>query len=168
MKKETKALALAAMLAAAELVLLLLASVVPTGRLALTAIAGTINIVTLLECGKRYTLLVYIAVSALSAILLPLKLLAVLYIAFFGYYPLVKSLLERLGKLRLEWLLKVLILLFALTITVLLYRYGFAGGITLFDNALWLVYAGSLVVFVIYDLALTRLVEYYLNRKNKQ
>ena len=167
MNKATKALSLAAMLAAAELVILLIASVVPTGRLALAAIAGTANIITLLECGKRNTLLVFAAVSILSAILLPLKLLAVLYIAFFGYYPLIKSYLERLGKIKLEWLLKVLILFVALTITVLLYRYGFAGGIELFDNALWLIYAGSLVVFVIYDLALTGLVQYYLNRKKK-
>jgi hypothetical protein len=163
--KKTRTLSLPAMLAATELVILLIASVLPTVRLSLVAIAGTVNIITLLECGKRYTLIVFAAVSILSAILLPLKLLAVLYIAFFGYYPLVKSYLEKLGRIKLEWLLKILILLIALTITLLLYRYGFAGGIELFDKALWLIYTGCLVVFVVYDLALTRLVQYYLNRK---
>jgi hypothetical protein len=102
MLKGTRPLALAAMLAAAEFILLLLGSVIPSGRLALAAIAGTANFITHIECGRRNTLLVYAAVSLLGLILPPLKAPAVLYFAFFGYYPLVKSVIERLGKPRLD------------------------------------------------------------------
>ncbi len=49
MLKGTRPLALAAMLAAAEFILLLLGSVIPSGRLALAAIAGTANFITHIE-----------------------------------------------------------------------------------------------------------------------
>ncbi len=165
MKKNTKTLALASMLAAAEFVLLLISSLIPGGRIALAAIAGTANFITFLECGKRVTLLVYAAVSILGILLLPLKAPAVLYIAFFGYYPLVKSLIERLGKIKLEWLIKLLCALASLTLMLFVYRAGFMSGVGLPAYALWIIYAGFVLAFIIYDFLLSRLIEVYIRRK---
>jgi hypothetical protein len=165
MKINAKTLAQASMLAAAEFVLLLISSLIPSGRLALAAIAGTVNFITFLECGKRAALLVYTAVSVLGILLLPLKAPAVLYAAFFGYYPLLKSVIERLGKIKLEWLIKLLCALASLTLMLLVYKAGFMSGIGLPGYALWITYAVFVPAFMIYDLLLSRLIEVYIKRK---
>ncbi len=165
MRKGTKALALAAMLAAAEIAVLLLASFVPSGRLALAALAGTANFIALIECGRRWSLLAYAAVSLIGVLLLPMKAPAVLYAAFFGYYPIVKSLLERMGRRRLEWPLKLLLALASMAAVLLVYKTGFLGGAELPYTAVWAVFAAGLAGFAVYDILLSKLIETYIKRK---
>jgi hypothetical protein len=130
--------------------------------------AGTVNFIVLLECGRRWSLLAYAAVSLISILLLPTKAPAVLYAAFFGYYPIIKSLIERLGRPRLEWPLKLLLALASLTAVLLVYKVGFLGGAELPHAAVWAVYAAGLLGFAAYDVLLSKLIETYIRRKIKK
>ncbi len=76
--------------------------------------------------------------------------------------------IERLGKPRLEWPLKLLLVLAALTAVWLVYSAGFLRGAVPPTYAPWLLYAGCAVAFVIYDTLLSRLVEVYVGRKIKK
>ena len=167
MRTKTKKLTIAAMLAALQLVLLYFGTVMPSWKLALTALAGIINAAVLIECGVGSSVLSFVAVSALSALILPQKSLALLYIAFFGYYPLLKSAAERIRNRTLEWAAKLAVFNVACAICMAALRFGFITDISLPEVALVFLWLGLNVVFIIYDIGLTRLISLYIQRIHK-
>ena len=89
-----------------------------------------------------------------------------MFIAFFGYYPIVKALLERLHNRVLEWLLKYLIFNVAVVGAYFLSMRFFGldkDSVVIFGMNLPLVFLllGN-VVFLIYDLALRNLIQGYI------
>lgn len=155
------------MLAALQLVLLYIGTVAPSSKLALTAVAGIINAAVLIECGVGSSVLCFAAVSALGAIILPQKSIAILYIAFFGYYPLLKSAAERIRNRVLEWVAKLAIFNIACAACMAALRFGFITDISLPDVALALLWLGLNAVFIVYDIGLTRLIALYIQRIHK-
>ena len=167
MRTKTKKLTIAAMLAALQLVLLYFGTVMPSWKLALTALAGIINAAVLIECGVGSSVLSFVAVSALSALILPQKSLALLYIAFFGYYPLLKSAAEHIRNRVFEWAAKLAVFNVACAICMAALRFGFITDISLPEVALVFLWLGLNVVFIIYDIGLTRLISLYIQRIHK-
>ena len=109
--------------------------------------------------------MIWLVTSILGLILLPIKTPAVFYALFFGFYPILKEKLEKLPRL-ISWILKPVIFhacialiwgVFKLFIPVALEEMG--GG-----RMLASLYALALVCFVLYDIALTRLITFYLFR----
>ena len=155
------------MLAALQIVLMYIGTVIPSWKLALTAFAGVLNAAVLIECGVSHSLICFAAVSALSALILPQKSLAILYIVFFGYYPLLKSAAEHISKRWLEWVVKLAVFNFACVLCMAALRFGFISDINLPDIALAVLWLGLNVVFVIYDIGLTQLIGLYIHRIHK-
>lgn len=155
------------MLAALQLVLLYLGTIAPSSKLAFTAVAGVINAAVLIECGVGSSILSFVVVSALSAVILPQKSLALLYIVFFGYYPLLKSAAEHIRNRVVEWVSKLAVFNIACTICWAALQFGFITDISLPDVALALLWLGLNAVFVIYDIGLTRLIALYIQRIHK-
>ncbi|MBQ4612391.1 MAG: hypothetical protein IJB26_02440 [Clostridia bacterium] len=93
--------------AAALSTVILLMTAVPITEISLAALAGIVGIPVVIEVGKKYGVLVYAAVSVLALLLVPTLEGKGLYIAFFGYYPVLKAALEgrRLHR-ALEWGIK--------------------------------------------------------------
>lgn len=73
---------------------------------ALPAIAGMLILFCVIEIGKNWAFGVFSATSIISLILVPNKEAAVLYACFFGYYPIVKALLESKVPVVAEYILK--------------------------------------------------------------
>ncbi len=168
MTKKTGTLTLAALLIAMTEVFLYVASVLPTSRLGVTAIAGLMTAAAVIESGIFAGAAVYIGSAILAALILPLKSVALLYILFFGLYPLLKSLIERLKSRPLEWLLKILYFNISLSVMYLLWRYGFLGGVSLGFQTALIIYAGGNFCFIMYDIAFSRLAQLYLARIHKK
>ena len=61
---------------------------------ALPAMAGMLTMFAVIELGKKWSFGVFTAVSLISVLLVPNKEAAVMYLAFFGYYPIAKAFLE--------------------------------------------------------------------------
>lgn len=163
----TRSVARAAMLTALGCALLYVSALVPTGRLALIAVAGLVTAFSLLTLGPKWSLCVYLAVTALSLIILPLKAPAVLFAVFFGYYPLAKSFFERRKSRAFCYILK-----FLLINAVFLLIYFLAGEIIseAFDFSSWMFPVALLAVnaaFFLYDLCISKLVFMYLKRTEK-
>ena len=152
------------MLAVLAVILLYISSLLPTMRIALAVIAGLATAVALIECGFLHATLLYVTVSVLGLLILPVKGTAILYALFFGYYPILKSLAERPHSRVIEWLLKLAILNIALTAAWLLYMHGFLDGITLPAVAVYVLYAACNVVFVLYDIGFSKLISVYFVR----
>lgn len=76
-------------------VLMFLTGLIPVGTYALPALAGILLVVLVVEMGTSWAWPVYIASSALSVFLAADKEAAMLYVLFFGYYPILKAVIER-------------------------------------------------------------------------
>ena len=140
---------------------------------ALPAIAGFLTLFCVIELGKSWAFGVYFATALLSVLLVPNKEAAVMYTAFFGYYAIVKALLENSRIPRVvEYLLKFLVFNVSVILAYLVLIHVF--GMPLDDvlgidgDVWWSKYALPVmlvlgnVVFLAFDFALTRMAMVYL------
>lgn len=169
--KGTSRIALGGILSAVTVMVLLL-TIFPFATYALPPLAGAFLIPLVIECGKKWALCAYVAVSLVALLIVPDMEAKTLFIAFFGYYPIVKATLESIKNRFVEWLAKLLIFNAAMIggYTVLTWI-GFSldefciEGVALPLNAFLLLFllAGN-VIFVVYDIGLTRLLPLYFAR----
>ena len=159
MKDGTKRLARLAILTALGTVLLILGSVLPAGRLALVAVSSLGVCVALMMYGIKWSLVVFLLTTALGTLLFP-GASVIMYAAFFGYYPIAKSLFERLHKLWQVWACKFALYTFAFVIYWLLARalFTFQGG----ELGWYILYPLGAVVFWLYDQAYSSLIRFYI------
>lgn len=167
MDKKTRRLTLSALFTAFCVISLYIASVWPTGQLGLTAFASLFVAAAIIESGLSFGLYVFIAGSALGMLLLPNKIAPLLYILFFGYYPIIKSLIERINGILLQWTLKLLVFNAALTVIWVFLKELFFGFI---DNTLSvaLLYLGGNAVFALFDYGFSKVVLFYAEIVHKR
>lgn len=72
-------------------------------------LAGLIMIFTTESFGTKTALLVYACVSVLSVFLIADKECALMYVMYFGYYPILKPLIEKFKSKFLVWLSKLIV-----------------------------------------------------------
>lgn len=96
--------ALVGVLAALSLIALYLSAVSPTARMGIVAIAGLFPAGAVVSAGLKAGFFCYGAAGLLGLLLVPDKANALLYLLFFGLWPMLKSLLERIPVRPLEWL----------------------------------------------------------------
>ena len=149
-------------------ILMFITGLIPIGTYALPAIAGVLCMMIVIEMGTKWAWPVYIAVSILSLLVAPDKEAAVLYVLFFGYYPIIKALLERITNKALVYLSKftvfniAMVLDFFITITLLgVPKESF----TIYGIYLpWAFLILGNLVFIVYDYSLSGLVIFYFQR----
>ncbi len=150
-----------AVLTALGVVLLLLVNVIPAGRLALFAVAGFPVCASLLLYGPGWAAGVYAVTAMLGFLLFP-GVTAIGYAAFFGYYPIVKSLIERVKSAHLVILLKAVLYAAVFALYWLLAREMFSG----MDEALpvYVLFLAGAVAYAIYDWCYFLLIQFYLDK----
>ena len=93
---------------------------------------------------------------------------AIMFIAFFGYYPILKSVFEKLSSRILEWILKFSVFNVAVVgayyvIINFLGMPDIMGEINeLGKYGLWIFLGLANVTFLVYDIAITKLITLYL------
>lgn len=157
-------IALVAMLSALSLAILLLANLSPMGRIGIIAAAGLVPAGAVISGGLTAGFFCYAVTTILSFLLLPDKGAALLYLLFFGLYPMIKSLVEQLHKPLVEWPLKLAF--FNVMLSVLWFGMGklFLAFLPTALNTVWLVYLVGNVVFVAYDIGFSGLARFYALR----
>lgn len=91
-------------------VVILIPSVIGVLCYALPIIASLLILFTVIEIDKKWAFACYAATSVLSLMLIANKEAVIYYVAFFGYYPIVKAMLEKRNLPRaLEYFFKFLI-----------------------------------------------------------
>ncbi len=165
MKKSKKA-AVCGIIAALSSVMMLV-SYFPYLTYAVPALAGAFSAVLLIEYGAGPAFLSY-GVSVLLTAAFAEPESKVLYILFFGYYPILKGLLEKHMPKAAAFLLKLLcfngaiLLSYYLMISVFGLALPDSGELT--GKFMWLLLAAGNVAFVIYDFALARAAAVYIYR----
>lgn len=169
--KQSSKCAIGGITAALSLVLMISVAVVPFLTYALPAVAGALMIFIVIEIDKKWALGVYLAVALLGMMLVPDKEVAVMYLAFFGYYPILKAVIESKLKSVSGWIVKVLV--FNATMVASYFLMIKFMGITIDEMDKY----GNLAIpallglatfaFILYDIALSKLVLIY-NMKFKK
>lgn len=163
--KGTRRAALSAMLGALSLVILCLAAVSPSGRMGIVALAGLVPGAAVVSGGLGAGLLCYGVAGVLGLLLLPDKGLALLYLIFFGLYPMVKSLAEGRRHRVLEWAVKLAFFNAALCLFWFVLGRIFVPLLpAMITQAVWLVFLVGNGVFVAYDYGFSRLISFYMAR----
>ena len=164
--KNSKKTAFCGLIVALSVVSMLLAYF-PYFTYAIPAFAGALMFLICIEVGRTWALGSYIA-SSIIVLFLCEKEAATLFAGFFGFYPIIKGILEQYTKTTLSWFLKVLIFNIAATISYLVITFLF--GIPFFDGSFSpRIYLGVIlllgnVVFCLYDIGLTRVISAYIAR----
>lgn len=163
MNKKTKKITVAAMMTALAVVFLYLAAILPTGRYGLVAAASLFGVAAVIETGISGGVFVYLGASLLGLLLVPDKLDLMLFVLFFGYYPVLKSLAERLENIVLSWIIKLAVMNGALTVILLFFSSLIFDYAAVFSSTA-LVYLFLNVVFVIFDIGVSKVIAYYMYR----
>lgn len=161
-------IALGGLLTALGVVLMLLTGLIPIGTYALPAIAGVLLIVAVIEIGAKWAWMIYAAVAVLSLLFAADKEAALLFVLFFGYYPVLKSFLERISNKVLSWISKFAVFNVAVVACFFL-AVNFLqlpeDSFTVFGIYLpWVFLILGNAVFLIYDIALSGLVATYVEK----
>lgn len=173
--QKTKKMTTSALLAAMGVALLFIGSLIETLDLSMAALASFFCIFAVIELGGAYPWLIFAVTSVLAVVLMPFSMAGWFYLLFFGYYPILKEKFENLPKLA-SWGIKMIVLNIALIASVALAYFLFFGqsGGSIIDAFIYIfggeevgsyialgVYVLVNIVFVIYDIALTRLISLY-------
>ncbi len=163
--RQTRLLALSALFVALSVVVLYLGCFLEVVDLTVAAIASLLVVLAVIELREGYAIMIWLATSILSLMLLPSKFIAVEYACFMGCYPLIKALSERLPTV-LSWVIKIVFVNLALGILVVLGHFVFGYPI---ESAWMLVATFLLATFtgVVFDIALTKLITLYFARLRK-
>ena len=150
-------------LVALSVIILYLGCAIEVLDLTMSAIVSLLVVVIVIEMGYKYAWFAYLATSVLSLLLLPQKSPAIFYTCFMGFYPIIKSHIERLNSSALRWTIKLItgnLALVAMFVLLSLFVPDeFEGGLILVAT-----YILGIVAFVMYDVALTKLISLYFAR----
>ena len=140
---------------------------------ALPAFAGMLVMFSVIELDKKWAFGIYAAVSVLSLMLVPNKEAAILYAAFFGYYPVLKAIVESRLPKAAEYIVKfavfnvsmigayaVLVKVLSMPFDELMGTEGDTGFMARYILPIML-FLGN-ITFALFDVALTRIVTVYL------
>ena len=94
--KDTRRLAAGAMMAAVCVIIMLLGAVIDLGTYAAALLAGVAMIPYGQKYGRKYQLMVFAASAALSFMLVPNIEQNLMYLGFYGWYPVLRPSLQKL------------------------------------------------------------------------
>ena len=175
-----KKLTVGALLSAMSVALISFGALLETLDLSMAAIASFACVFAVIELKGMYPWLMYAVTGIISVLLMPQSMAGWFYLLFFGYYPMLKEKFERLKK-PVAWVLKLILLNAAILICAVIvyfffmgsgeglleafeYVFGNVGGVAVVAVLYLLVN----VVFVVYDIALTRLISFYIFKLSKR
>ncbi len=144
----------------------MLTSYFPYLTYAIPAVAGLFMMVPLIECGVSWSIGAYISSAFIILIVGEIES-KILYVMLLGYYPILKSLIERIHKHVIEWVLKLICFNIA-AVAFYLVATSTVIGVSFDDFGEWGKYGAWAflalcnVVFVIYDIGVSRMATYYM------
>ncbi len=162
--KSTKKITFCAILSALCAVIMLVAYF-PYFTYAVPAFAGLAIMVIVIELGVKWSFFSYLTASFLVLLFAETES-KILFVMFFGFYPIVKSIIEKINKPIFEWIIKflifnasILLAYFILTQLFMLPLDDF-GDFQKYGTAILLILGN--IVFVFYDITVSKLAATYI------
>ena len=154
-KNKTLRLAVCAILSALGVVLIYFGSLIEVLDMSAAVLASVGCIFAAIEFGGAYPWLIYAVTGVLSLILVPNPISALMYILFFGFYPIIKLRLDKKGRLA-RLILKELAFNLSLAVLLIMWKFVFSAGAEE-SPVLYVVFIIlAEIAFPVYDLALSK------------
>ncbi len=106
---KSQKIATGGLLCALSLLFLYLCNVVPSGKIAMMCLSSFCIGLCVALINIKFSIIAFLAVSILGLMLLPNKVIPLLFILFFGNYPVAKLFLEKIKKTYLMWIVKFIV-----------------------------------------------------------
>lgn len=162
-KRTSYRVALGGIVSALCLTVMFLPGILPAFYIASPMTAGILMLILAEEVSRGWGWLTYFAVSLLSLLVIPDKEAALMFILFFGYYPLLRAVFEKIRLKLLRVTAKLLLFNGCLVLDYLLTVYVL-GLPTFADTAPWMYAAlllGANIIFLFYERLLSQLGWFY-------
>lgn len=167
---ESRKLALSGVFGALAAVLMLMGGILPLATYVAPALAGILIVPVAIEFGMKTGYVLYAAIGLVSLFIVPDKEMSLIFVFFLGFYPLLKAAIERIRSHTVQWAVKL-----AVFNTCIVGMYGIIlflfpiGAVVAEFESMGIPFAGLLlglgnVTFVIYDIAVARIVGLYCAR----
>ncbi len=161
---KTKKITFCAIMAALAAAIML-GSYFPYLTYAIPALAGVFIMISVIEIDLKWAMASYVA-SAVPVFFMAETECKMLYILFFGYYPVLKAWTEKFRKPVLEWIIKIVVFNIAVVTAYSIFSKLFGFSLEDFEilgkyGALVFLAVGN-VVFVLYDIAISRMAMFYM------
>ncbi len=154
------------LMAALALVLMFLTGIVPVGTYAFPIFAGALLASIVVEFGVKWAVAAYAVVSLLALFLAADKEAVVYFIAFFGFYPILKSLIERIRSRTVQYVVKYAVFTVCIVGAFLVCKWVLMipdEEFTFFGVYIpWLFLIVAEVFFIFYDYCVTVLIMNYI------
>ena len=149
------------------IVAIMLMAYFPYLTYALPAIAGLFIMVIVIEVDYKWAFLTYLSSSFLTFLFAEPES-KLMFICLFGFYPILKSVIEKLNKALIEWVLKLSVysvsVLLVYTVFAKLTDISFEDIGNLGNYGAVILFVFGMIVFVLYDIALSKMADFYLAR----
>lgn len=162
---KAKELTVSAALTALTIVILYLNLLLPISTISILTLASALIPVALIRGSIKSSILVYISSSLIGFFILPINII-LLYVLFFGIYGIVKYFIEKINKLPIEIILKIIFFNIILVLSIFVFNSIVAIEIT--KLPIYLLFIVAQPVFLIYDYALSLLISFYLDKIHKR
>lgn len=163
---KSKRVAFGGMITALSVCLMMLTGVISVLVYSTPIIVGLFLMLMVIEMGKKWAFAVYVAVSVLSVLFVAEKESAIIYVAFFGYYPILKPILESIKIRPVEWILKFLIfnvsIVLAYFVLIKFFGVDISSENMAFEFVVTILLVLGNILFFLYDIVFTRLVTVYI------
>lgn len=169
MKKLSYKVSLGGILSALSVVFMFMTGLLPPLVYVLPAVCGTMLLIIAIEINAKWSYLTYAALSVLCVLLVPDKEAALLYVMLMGFYPTLKLTLDKIKPGVLSWIVKlviynVLIVLYYNLVILIVSDSTLKDDMGDFGKyGVYIFWAVTNVVFVIYDIAVGRLMYLYID-----
>lgn len=166
MKNKSFRVAFCGLVSALALVLMLSTAIIPVATYAFPCFAGFLLIAVVVEFGEKWALAAYFVISVLSVFLAGDKEAVVYFIAFLGFYPVVKSFIERIPSKAIQYVIKYVIftacMIGAFTVCKFILKLPDEEFTIMGFYVPWAFLAAAEIIFFIYDKCVTVLVIKYI------
>lgn len=172
MRKKSVRVAVCGLAAALSVTLMFLGGVVYVFAYTVPMLLGLISVMIKKSFGTSSAVFVYIAVSLLSLMLVPEKESVMMFVLFFGYYPIIRESFEKIKSKAIRFILKLVLFNVSLAVIELICVYIF--GIPFFEDgvfSVWLLigFAAAMnLVFIMYDFLLRTFLILYEKKLEKR
>ena len=163
--KNTGKITLCAIMSALAVVIMLV-SYFPYLTYAIPAVAGLCVMVVLIETDYKWALFTYIVSSVLVFLFAELES-KFMYVFFFGFYPILKALIEKINKQIVEWVIKIAAFNASVLTVYGVFSKIFALSLDDFGDfkkyGVIILLSVANIVFVVYDIAVSRMSALYIH-----
>ncbi|MBQ3564024.1 MAG: hypothetical protein IJA21_05430 [Clostridia bacterium] len=166
--KKSKKIAFCSIMAALSVILVMCGNIFQAAAQAMPAIAGVIGVIIVIEIGVKWAFAAYFVSAALTFIL-GINEAGILFALLFGYYPIIKPLIEKIRVRAIEYIVKFALFNAAMIVSYAILIAVFSLAALGFDKMLfaWITLAIGNIFFILYDICISRIAALYCLKYRK-